>query len=168
MIPRSPQFHRQAGVKKHVSVESSDYLISEHTDSILNGPLQVVSVANTHCIPVVIDRCVFLPLTMNPVDGGDVGHAVFIGFSALRRRFGQGKTRAGSPPGFPSSLRCAEEVSASLTPATFAGLSMKVSLFSQPGMVKCKTIAKGPTVRVLSVGTGDIVMLGGWPFSGVH
>lgn len=101
-----------------------------------------------------------LSLTMNPVHRRYVGHTVFICFSALRGWFSQGQCWTRTPPALPSRLRRAKEIPASFTSASFTGLSMEMSVIGQPGVVECKTIAESTAVWVLSVGTGDIVVLG--------
>lgn len=101
-----------------------------------------------------------LSLTMNPVHWRYVGHTVLIRFSALRGRLSQRQCRTRTPPALPSRLRRAEKIPASFTSASFAGLSMEVSVIGQPGVVERKTVAESTAVRVLSVGTGDVVVLG--------
>lgn len=106
-------------------------------------------------------------LTMDPVDWSDVGHAVFIGFSALGGGLGQGQGCAGAPPGLPPGLRCPQEVPAGLAAAALAGLAVEVPLLHQAGVVQCQAIAERAALRELPVGAGR-VMLGAWPLRGVQ
>lgn len=97
---------------------------------------------------------------MNPVHWRYVGHTVLIRFSALRGRLSQRQCWARTPPALPSRLRRAKEIAASFASASFTGLSVEMPVISQPGVVECKTVAERAAVWVLSVGTGDVVVLG--------
>lgn len=97
---------------------------------------------------------------MNPVHWRYVGHTVLICFSALRGRLSQRQRWTRAPPALPSRLRRAKEIAASFASASFTGLSVEMPVISQPGVVECKTVAERTAVWVLSVGTGDIVVLG--------
>lgn len=101
------------------------------------------------------------------MDGSDVRHAVFIGFSAFWGGLGQGQSGARAPPGLPPGLRRPQEVPAGLTPAALAGLGVEMPVLHQPGVVERKAIAERAAVRELSVGAGRVV-LRAWPVRGVQ
>lgn len=101
-----------------------------------------------------------LCLTMNPVHWRYVGHTVLICFSALRGRLSQRQCWTRTPPALPSRLRRAKEIPAGFASASLTGLSVEMPVISQPGVVECKTVAERAAVWVLSVGTGDVVVLG--------
>lgn len=100
---------------------------------------------------------------MNPVHWCYVGHAVLIRFSALRGWLSQRQCWTRAPPALPSRLRCAKEIPPSFASASFTGLSVEMCVIGQSGVVQRKTVAECAAVWVLSVGTGDIVVLGARP-----
>lgn len=97
-------------------------------------------------------------LTVDSVDRGDVRHAVLIGFSALRRGFGERQSSSRAPPGISPSRWCSQEVPACLAPPSLAGLGVEVPVLHQPGMVQSKAIAEGTAIWELPVCTGQLVL----------
>ena len=70
-------------------------------------------------------------LTVDSVDGGDMRHAVLIGFSALRGGLGKRQSCSRAPPGISPSRWCSQEVPACLAPSSLAGLGVEVPVLHQ-------------------------------------
>ena len=97
-------------------------------------------------------------LTVDSVDGGDMRHAVLIGFSALRGGLGKRQSCSRAPPGISPSRWCSQEVPACLAPSSLAGLGVEVPVLHQPGMVQSKTIAERTAIWELPIRTGQFVL----------